>query len=302
MRKALQPMAVSIVVVTWECAPELERLADSMNLHLDGTQELVVVDNASSDDPAAAAGRWRGPSRFLRLDRNHGFGAAANAGVEQASGEAVVILNPDTELADDRLPGLAAEALRRNSLVGPRVLNPDGTIQPSASGPPVGAWPWVRAILPSPVGPRPVLRRTAPWRLDEPVRVAWLTGACLAGPRDVLAALGPFDTSIHMYGEDLDLGLRATQAGVESWFVPGACAIVHYGKGSTAKAYPDAGRRAAAVNGRAALARAHGERRARLAWWAERTNLRLRVIAKTALRRDCAWERLTLDALRKAGG
>jgi len=93
----------SIVVVTWQSADHLAALVDSMNARLGEDPELVVVDNASDDDPEAAARRWRGPVRFSRLEANEGFGAAANAGVAEATGEAVVLLNPDTELLGGRL-------------------------------------------------------------------------------------------------------------------------------------------------------------------------------------------------------
>ena len=125
-----------------------------MNRFLDGEQELLVVDNASSERPRAEAGAWKGPGRLIELERNIGFGAASNVGVAEAAGEATVLLNPDTELLDDGLDRLAAEALELGALVGPRVLNPDGTIQPSASGPEVGAWPWVRALVPAALQPR----------------------------------------------------------------------------------------------------------------------------------------------------
>ena len=61
-------MAYSVVVVTWRCAGHLATLVASMNEHLDGSQELLVVDNASSDDPESAMRGWKGPSRFIRLD------------------------------------------------------------------------------------------------------------------------------------------------------------------------------------------------------------------------------------------
>ena len=147
-----------------------------MNRHLDGSQELIVVDNASSDSPAEAAAGWKGEHRFIGLDRNRGFGAASNAGVAAASGDATVLLNPDTEVLDDGLDRLAAAALARRALVGPRLLNPDGTVQPSASGPEVGVWPWIRALTPAAVQPGPLRARTEPYRLERAVEVTWLTG------------------------------------------------------------------------------------------------------------------------------
>jgi GT2 family glycosyltransferase len=110
--------------------------------------ELIVVDNASSDDPSEAVRAWRGERRLIALERNVGFGAAANAGVEAARHEGVVLLNPDTVLLDPSLGGLVELALSRGVLAGPRLLNPDRSPQPSASGPPVGIWPWMSAVVP----------------------------------------------------------------------------------------------------------------------------------------------------------
>ncbi|HVE68135.1 MAG TPA: glycosyltransferase, partial [Solirubrobacteraceae bacterium] len=115
-------MDYSIVVVTWQCAGELERLVASMRRHLTGSPGLVVVDNASDDDPEAAARGWDGGTvDFVRRERNAGFGAASNQGVRRGAGEVVVLLNPDTELLDSSLDDLAAEAARRGAIVGPRL-------------------------------------------------------------------------------------------------------------------------------------------------------------------------------------
>ncbi len=273
-----------------------------MNRHLDGAQQLVVVDNASSDSPGAAAAEWKGEHRFVGLDENVGFGAANNVGVGEATGDATVLLNPDTELLDDGLGRLAAVALELGGLVGPRVLNADGSIQPSASGPEVGVWPWVRALVPAAVQPAAVRARTEPYRLEHRVGVTWLRGACVAGPTDVLARLGPFDPALHMFGEDIDLGLRAAAGGVRSWFDPEACRIVHHGQGSTTLAYGsrEAWRATGTLNWRAALRRAYGPRRETLAWIALRTNLRLRLLAKTVLRRATERDRAAVHAVLSA--
>ena len=66
----------SLVVVAWECEQFVERLVDSMNAHLDGSQELVLVDNNSSDNPNLAGQRWKGPYRFVGLDETSGLGRA----------------------------------------------------------------------------------------------------------------------------------------------------------------------------------------------------------------------------------
>jgi N-acetylglucosaminyl-diphospho-decaprenol L-rhamnosyltransferase len=290
----------SIVVVTWQSAGDLRRLVASMNEHLAEVPELVVIDNASSDDPEAEAGAWRGPSIFARLDRNVGFGAGSNAGVERASGECVVMLNPDTELVDASLGELASLALERWALAGPRLLEPDGSVQPSASGPAGGLWQWLGALIPGALQPAAMRARTEPWRLERTIPVAWLSGACIAAPREILLELGPFDPAIHLYAEDMDLGLRAGAAGVPSLFCPGVSRLVHHGRGSTARRWPQGAAREMELNRRAVLRRAHGPRRERSAWLAHRLNLRLRVAAKRALGRDAAWEAALLSAARQA--
>jgi GT2 family glycosyltransferase len=291
----------SIVVVTWQSAGHLARLVESMNRELAEGPELVVVDNASDDDPETAARAWRGSTRFTRLGSNAGFGAAANAGVAEATGEAIVILNPDTELLDPRIGDLARFAHSERVLAGPRVRNPDGTPQPSASGPPVGAWPWAGAVLPGALTPARVRARTEPWRLERATRVAWLTGACIAGPAEALRRLGPFDTAIEMYGEDLDFCLRAAAEGIASWFCPETTAILHHGGASAALRYDSGPEGVVALTRRAVLRRAFGERRERRARAAQLLNLRLRVAAKRILGGDVERERAALAALLSAG-
>jgi len=271
-----------------------------MTEHLSSCVELVVVDNASGDDVAACLSAWPGPRRFIALERNVGYGAAANRGVETAAGEGVVLLNPDTELVDASVPELARFALERRALAGPRLVQPDGAAQPSASGPPVGLWPWIGAVVPGALQPARIQARTEPWRLTRTVRVAWLAGACVAAPRDVLLALGPFDPAIHLYGEDMDLGLRAARAGTASVFCPGLARVVHRGRGSTSQLLPEGPSELIARNRRAVLRRAFGPRRERTAQAALLLNLGLRAAAKSVIGRDATRDRAALGAALRA--
>jgi N-acetylglucosaminyl-diphospho-decaprenol L-rhamnosyltransferase len=294
------PPAYSIVVVTWQCASALKNLVASMNRYLDEAPELVIVDNGSGDRPEEAARGWKGVCRFIQTGTNLGFGPANNVGVEAASGAAVVLLNPDVELLDGSLETLASEALGLGALVGPRILNPDRSVQPSASGPPTGFWPWIGAVVPGGPSPRWLLAKTEPWRLQERVPVSWLTGACVAAPREMLRSLGPFDPAIHLYSEDLDLGIRAASRGIASYFSPRAATVIHYGKASTRIRFDDLGRSVAALNRRAVLRRAFGARAETASWNAERFRLWLRVAAKRVVRRDSTWDRIVLRATSSA--
>jgi N-acetylglucosaminyl-diphospho-decaprenol L-rhamnosyltransferase len=293
-------LSLSVVVATWECADHLGRLVASMNRHLDPNAELIVIDNASSDDPAAAAAKWKGEGRFERLDSNRGFGAASNRGVRLSEADVVALLNPDTELLDGGLFRLAAFATERGCIAGPRLLNPDRSVQPSASGSPVGTWPWLGALVPGRLQPRFARVKTEPWRLRTRTRAAWLSAACLAAPRSLLRDLGPFDPAIHLYAEDMDLGLRAAAAGVESWICPELAQVVHRRRGSSERRWPGGPEGPAAINRRTVLRRAYGPAAERRAWLAQRANLRLRASAKRILRRDAEAELAALEAARRA--
>ncbi len=242
------------------------------------------MDNDSSDEPERVARGWKGAGAFLQLDSNHGFGAASNAGVAAATGDAVVLLNPDTELTDNGLAELASVALERRELCGPRIINRDGSLQASASGPPVGLWPWLRAAVPAGAGPRWAVARLHPSQLETATEVSWLTGCCIAGPRDVFMTLGPFDPAIHMYGEDMDLGVRARIGGFRVAVRPELCKVVHYGKASPRPSTPIwAGRR-----GRVTVARSYAAPmgcREWFAWIAERLSVSARARVKSVLGR-----------------
>ena len=293
--------ALSLVVVTWNSANELGPLLASVTEHLRAEHEVVVVDNASSDATAEVAERWDGPLRLIRNDHNAGFGAANNQGIRAARHDAVVLLNPDTLLVDGSLAALGARALREQALCGPRLLNPDGTVQPSASAPPAGWQDTLRVVLPGAAMPAPLARRCEPWRSDRDVEVGWLTGACIAAPREVLLALGPFDEDIHLYSEDLDVAIRARRAGVRNLFVPTVARVIHLGDRSSSQAFADAGLAASARNRRVVLERRYGTARARYDVALQVAHLSTRIAGKRVLGRDTAHEQAWLRAVVASG-
>ena len=203
-------MTCTLVVVIHDSAPDLERLLASLHRHApDPDRQLVVVDSGSSDPAGLSLARAAG-AETLELPGNPGFGAANNAGIARARHPVTVLLNPDVELLDGRaLSGLIARADERDALHAPRLLNSDGTVQRSAHPVP-GGWD---ALLPAIVHPSVLpgrLRTHAdPWRAGEEREVGWAIAAVLAARTGTLRRLGPFDPAIHLYAEDLDLGLRA---------------------------------------------------------------------------------------------
>lgn len=293
---------VSLVVVTWESNNDLAELVDSMLEHLpaDGSVELVVVDNASSKDPTEIASRWPGPVQIEKVDSNLGFGVASNRGVQMARAPVTVLCNPDVRLLDDSILRLADLSFERNALVGPRLLWEDGTPQPSASGPVVGLWPWVGALIPGAIQPAWMLEKTEPWRLERATEVTWLTGAVIAGPTGLLRQLGPFDERIEMMSEDLDLGLRAGSRGISFIFAPNLATMIHIGGTSTEKRFDDNGLLLSAMNRDEVIRKLEGDGPARLSTIALRVRLRLRIAAKGVLGRDTKAERAELQALETA--
>jgi N-acetylglucosaminyl-diphospho-decaprenol L-rhamnosyltransferase len=218
---------IAFVTVTYNSGPELKTLAASIDRHLPGAR-LVVVDNASSDDSrtvAEAAG-----ATVIALDENRGFGAAANAGVAAVDEPVTVLVNPDVELVDDSLGRLAAR-VGPGALHAPLLLNEDGSRQDSSHPLPASAATAVYALVPGAATPRSLRPATEPWRSETSREVGWATAACLVARTETLRELGPFDESIFLYAEDLDLGLRA-----ETWFEPDA-RVIHRGAHSTDRAF-----------------------------------------------------------------
>ena len=298
------PPNVSFVVVTWESEKDLESLISSMNSFLPdpGRIELIVVDNASTRDPGETARSWKGPVEIDRLESNLGFGAASNRGVAKAHSPVTVLCNPDIRLIDDSILDLCELAMERNALAGPRLLWPDGSDQPSASGPVTGLWPWIGAVVPGAVQPEPMLRKTEAWRCSETVPVEWLTGALVAGPTELLRALGPFDERIELMAEDLDLCLRAGDRGITCLFAPEVATAIHTGGTSRERRFDDGGLALAARNRDEVIARSRGTGAARRARSAQSLRLRLRIVAKSLLKADAARERAELEAMESSSG
>ena len=295
---------LSFVVVTWNSEEDLAELIESMSSHLSDPEriELVVVDNASSTDPTPIAQRWEGSVICRRLDSNIGFGGAVNLGIGLATAPVCVICNPDVRLVDDSLEALARVALARQALVGPRLIWSDGSLQPSASGPVVGVWPWIGALIPGAIQPGWMLRRTEPWRLEGTIEVTWLTGAVIAAPTALLRDLGPFDESIELMYEDLDLCLRAARRSIQSLFAPEVAMAIHIGGTAREKRFADDGLALAQGNRREVIERSFGVGAAGRSTAALKLNLLLRSALKRILGRSSSPERAELSAIRRASG
>ncbi len=226
-------MRLSVVTVLHDSAPELPALLASLGRHLPDAQ-VVAVDTASTDDgPALAADAG---AEVVRLAANPGFGAANNAGVERARHRVSVLINPDCELIDSGLEGLAEAARRHDALLAPRLLGLDGLVQHTAHPLPGTPGALLPAVLHPPLLPSALRERTEPWRSARARTTGWAIAACLVARTGTLRRLGPFDPEPFLFFEDLDLCLRARAAGVPTVYVP-QVTVRHAGGHSTLRAY-----------------------------------------------------------------
>lgn len=294
---------MALVTVTHDSEADLRRLLASAARHLPAAR-IVVVDSGSADESLRRAREWPGGAIVIDLGANEGFGRGTNTGIAAVEPErdVTVVLNPDVELIDGSLEALAAELRRPGTaerLLAPVVLHPDGRRQDSAQPAPATVAQGIRALVPPAALPGPLRRRIEPFRSTAPRRVAWAVGCCLAARTETLRALGPFDERAFLYAEDLDLGLRAGEQGVETWFWPQS-RVVHREAHSSAREFGGEPHDLLAARRRAVVAERLGARRAAIDDWLQIATFADRIAVRRLLGRDASRQRAQLAAVRAA--
>ena len=291
---------MALVTVTHNSASTVERLLGSIDLHLPGAR-VIVVDSGSTDGSATAARAAAPRATVIELGENVGFGSASNAGVAAVEEPICVLINPDAELVDASLADLAADLLAPGvpeRILAPAVLSPDGSRQQTGHLDPDSRLLWVKALVPPAALPAPLRTLVDPWRSQRSRRVGWAVGACLVAPTVTLRRLGPFDERIFLFGEDLDLGLRAADAGVETVFRPDA-RVVHLDAQSTEPAFGGEPFELLARQRRAVIGERRGTEAAQRDDQISILTYLNRIALKTLTRRPTARERHQLAALRQ---
>jgi len=237
------PSGLSVVVVNWNTAEHLETCLRSLPAAAGELQlEAVVVDNASTDGSVSRlktlASRSMPWLRILPNDRNVGFGAGAQQGLEICRGAWLAVLNPDVAPAPGALAGLV-DFLRdhpRAGLAGPAHYSPDGTRLAGGADPLPGVLSALADV--------PLLGRTyRRWRervrkRNRPTRCGSVRGACLVFRRQALEDIGGFPRETFLYGEEILLGYRMSRKGYEVWFVPDRVVLHDHGA-SVRQRWPD---------------------------------------------------------------
>lgn len=230
-------MSVAVVIVTYNSGDVLEGCLRSLAAQTGvDLSAVVVADNASKDDCVAIAEAATDlPVRVVQMGRNAGYAAAINAGtatLELRKLDAVLILNPDCRLRPDTLAVLS-RALREpgRAVAAPKLLNPDGSLQPSLRRTPTVG----RALIEAVIGGDRAGRIGSlgelvfdPEAYEKAGAVAWVTGAAMLVSTAAVRELGPWDESFMLYSEETEYCLRATDRGWTLWYEPEAV-VEHIG-------------------------------------------------------------------------
>lgn len=195
----------TFITVTYNNATTLE---DFWVGEMPAWAEWIVVDNSSADGTVQVAEQL-GATRVISLDSNVGFGAANNVGLRAARGQYIAFTNPDVTVDFESMGVLARAIDRTGGIVGPQLLNPDGSLQPNGRGLPTLASK-IRNRLPDKFHV-PGYQLLA--RAGQSLRVDWLIGAAVLGRKESFDSLGGWDERFFIYYEDSDIGLRTWLAG-----------------------------------------------------------------------------------------
>lgn len=228
---------LTIVFLSWNTR---EMLLDAVRSAWppDGVDaELIVVDNASSDGSAEAVTQSFPDARVIRNRENLGFAGGANVGLYAARAPLIVLLNSDTLVLGSAMKALVAYAAAHPeaAIIGPRILNSDGSLQASYSRFPsliglVSQATYLYKLFPSSRWLNGV--RLGGLSLDSPREVDVVSGCCFMLRRDLLESIGGLDEGYFMYSEETDFSFRAKSAGYSVHYAP-VGEIVHHGGGST---------------------------------------------------------------------
>ncbi|MBQ6918526.1 MAG: glycosyltransferase family 2 protein [Prevotella sp.] len=224
-------MKLSVIIVNYNVRPYLTACLDSVQRALEGIEsEVFVVDNHSDDDSVEIISRDYAWVHLINNRENLGFSKANNIAIRQAQGEYILLLNPDTVVAEETLKGVIdfMDQHPKAGGAGVRMHNADGTLAPES-----------RRAIPTPfVAARKMLGFTKRYYMsylswDAPAQIEVVSGAFMLLRHKAIYEVGMLDEDFFMYGEDIDLSYRLLQGGWQNWYLP--YDIVHYKGQSTSK-------------------------------------------------------------------
>lgn len=198
---------VSVIVVAYQSAGHVDGFLDAVSAAIPGA-EVVVVDNASGDVVEDQLSKPLLSTQLVSLDRNCGFGRAANIGAEVAEGKWLLFANPDVRVRSVDLPGLIGS--EPFGLGGAMITEPDRRARFAARAEATYLEDWIGEIF-GRFLPKSLSRHVPPGRVCTP---DWVAGALFVTRREEFLGIGGFDRRFFLYFEDRDLGNRFRRAGL----------------------------------------------------------------------------------------
>lgn len=232
-------MELSIICVNWNSADYLRDCIASVYEHTrDIAFEIIVVDNASTQEGVDALKEQFPEVTIIKSAKNLGFAGANNLGFRHSTGAYVLLLNPDTKLISPAINVMLGhmKTLAEAGIVGCRLLNTDLSVQLTA----IQKFPTIlNQVLDLEYlqvrWPHCSLWEIAPLfsRDVKLVKVEVISGACMLLRRQVFEQVGMFSEDYFMYAEDIDLNYKVKRAGFTNYYVGEATMIHHGGKSSS---------------------------------------------------------------------
>jgi hypothetical protein len=240
---------VSIIIVSYNSVDYLIKCLDSIYSSVNREKyEIIVIDNASRDKTYDIVSPMYPEAIFIKNENNNGFSYANNQGISIARGKYFLLLNPDT-LVHDNAIDIMVNFLKSTPIAGAcgcKVLNDDGTLQPSYFGFPtlikeighllrIDRMRWLYNVLKSSNMIKKMARTnlSASAPASSVVEVDYLLGACLMIKASVIEEVGPLDDNIFMYIEDTEICFRMKSNGYGIYYIPHG-EITHFGGKSSA--------------------------------------------------------------------
>lgn len=226
-------MTLSVVILNYKSVGHLRQCLRGLRAcALPFKMEIIVVDNGSHDDSAAVTANEYPEARYIGLEKNCGYSAGNNQGLRQATGEYLMILNPDVAVFSSAIQHLVdyLETHPTVGIVAPKLVNPDGSTQLSGALFPSFWIPlWRRSAFGKYPGPRQRIQQyfIQGWDRTTSRPVGWALGACLVIRRSAFEKIGPLDERYFLYYDDIDYCRRAWEAGWEVHYNADA-EMVHY--------------------------------------------------------------------------
>ena len=230
---------VSIIILNYKTRGLLRQCLRGIASSGDAVQsQVIVVDNASGDGSVEMVERDFPNVKLIASAENRGFAAGMNLGLRHANGRYVVLLNTDIAIMERPFDQLVQfmDQHPRVGIAGPKLLNPDGTVQDSCYRFPRALTPLYRR---TPVGKLPGIRAQLrayvmnDFDHQESRPVDWLLGAFLIARAEAVQAVGEMDERFFMYFEDVDWCRRFWANTWEVWYVA-SVECVHYHKRASA--------------------------------------------------------------------